>query len=67
MAVYKVEAQVGTKQLLQALEQMPQPDFEAFVIHLQFFRKNDQKQILDSAMCEKQGNAFLFCGQQEDI
>lgn len=42
MPVYKVEAQVDTKQLLQVVEQMPQPDFEAFVTQVLMLRAQRQ-------------------------
>lgn len=42
MPVYKVEAQVDTKQLLQVVEQMPQPDFEAFVTQVLILRAQRQ-------------------------
>ncbi len=40
--MYKVEAQVDTKQLLQIVEQMPQPDFEAFVTQVLMLRAQRQ-------------------------
>jgi hypothetical protein len=42
MPVYKVEAQVDIKQLLQVVEQMPQPDFKAFVTQVLMLRAQRQ-------------------------
>ncbi|RUT05087.1 hypothetical protein DSM106972_039080 [Dulcicalothrix desertica PCC 7102] len=50
--MYKVEAQVDTKQLLQAVEQMPQPDFETFVIQVLKLRAQRQVQSLSLSESE---------------
>jgi type IV secretory pathway VirB4 component len=50
--VYKVEAQVDTKQLLQAIEQMPQPDFETFVTQVLKLRAQRQVQSLSLSESE---------------
>ncbi|BAZ10247.1 hypothetical protein NIES4071_20620 [Calothrix sp. NIES-4071] len=52
MPVYKVEAQVDTKQLLQAVEQMPQPDFEIFVIQVLKLRAQRYSKSLSSSESE---------------
>ncbi|MBW4669695.1 MAG: STAS/SEC14 domain-containing protein [Cyanomargarita calcarea GSE-NOS-MK-12-04C] len=52
MPVYKVEAQVDTKQLLQVVKQMPQPDFEAFVTQVLMLRAQRQVQSLSSSESE---------------
>lgn len=44
--MYKVEAQIDTKQLLQAVEQMPQTDFEIFVTQVLKLRAQRQVQSL---------------------
>ncbi|MBW4598830.1 MAG: hypothetical protein KME29_04255 [Calothrix sp. FI2-JRJ7] len=50
--MYKVEAQVDTKQLLQAVEQMPQPDFETFVTQVLKLRAQRQVQSLSLSESE---------------
>lgn len=50
--MYKVEAQVDTKQLLQAVEQMPQPDFEIFVTQVLKLRAQRQVQSLSLSESE---------------
>lgn len=50
--MYKVEAQVDTKQLLQAIEQMPQPDFETFVTQVLKLRAQRQVQSLSLSESE---------------
>ena len=52
MPVYKVEAQVDTKQLLQVVEQMPQPDFEAFVTQVLMLRA--QRQVPSLSLSESE-------------
>lgn len=52
MPVYKVEAQVDTKQLLQAVEQMPQPDFETFVTQVLKLRAQRYSKSLSSSESE---------------
>jgi signal transduction histidine kinase len=52
MPVYKVEAQVDTKQLLQVVEQMPQTDFEAFVTQVLMLRAQRLVQSLSLSESE---------------
>jgi hypothetical protein len=52
MSLYKVEAQVDTKQLLQVIEQMPQPNFEAFVTQVLMLRAQRQVQSISLSESE---------------
>lgn len=52
MAVYKIEAQVDTKELLKAVEQMSQTDFEAFVI--QVLKLRAQRQVKSISLSESE-------------
>ena len=52
MPVYKLEAQVDTKQLLQAVEQMPEPDFETFVT--QVLKLRAQRQVKSISLSESE-------------
>ncbi len=50
--MYKVEAQVDTKQLLQVVEQMPEPDFETFVT--QVLKLRAQRQVKSLSLSESE-------------